>query len=186
LSRKGASPGWVASAGLFLLRAALGGLFVFAGLNKLFLNGVEPNPFAPESFAEAIMAFKLVDDDQLVTWATFMIPWTEIIAGAALILGLWSRGAALVIGLLLAAFIAAITSVIFRGIPVTNCSCFGQYKLLCGNDVAQFLKDQPPVGWCKVVENSILVLAAAVLLAHGGGRLSLDRLLSAGSGRRKA
>jgi uncharacterized membrane protein YphA (DoxX/SURF4 family) len=163
----------IASTLLLALRVALGGLFVFAAYNKLFAGR-----FAPETFQEAIAAYKVVADPALVEYATFIFPWVELLAGLGLILGFWTRASGLVIALMLAVFIGVIASVIFREIPMSSCSCFGKYKLLCGNAAIPPLKDQPAVGWCKVVENSILILLAAAASTYGGGLFSLDRLLA--------
>jgi uncharacterized membrane protein YphA (DoxX/SURF4 family) len=173
LSRAEPTLGPAADAGLLALRIALGGLFIFAGYQKLFAG-----PFAPENFAEAIQAYRVTSDVALIGYATMIFPWVEIIAGVALVAGLWTRASGLVIGLLLTAFIAAIASVIFREIPISSCSCFGKYKLLCGNEALGLFKDVPPVGWCKVGENGLMVLMATALWTRGGGRLSLDAVLA--------
>ncbi len=155
---------------LLALRLALGGLFVLAAYQKLFSG-----PFASQTFSESIRAFRVVEDVELVRLATFMIPWVELFAGLALILGLWTRAAAMVIGLLLSVFISGIVSVELRGL-VADCSCFGKYKLLCGNEAIPLFKGTKPVGWCKVGEDAAMALMAAALWAHGGGIVALDRL----------
>ncbi len=141
------------------LRLALGGLFCLAAASKLQ---------DPQSFADAIRAFQIVDHTRLghlITTATFTIPWVELTAGIMLILGLWTRAAALTIALALAAFIAGLYSVIHRGLDA-RCSCFGNLNLFCPE----------AVGWCQVVRNSLMLLPAAYLTWRGGGRASLDAL----------
>jgi uncharacterized membrane protein YphA (DoxX/SURF4 family) len=167
------------SAATLVLRLGLGGLFLFAAYQKLFAS-----PFSHQNFYEAIRAFRVVpataDWDWLLVAATFIIPWVELVAGVALVLGLWTRSAALVIGLLLMVFIAGIVSVTLRKWHA-DCSCFGQYKLLCGNkalpQALAVFRDAPAVGWCKVVEDGAMVLAAAAAWTWGGGLISLDRAL---------
>ena len=156
---------------VLVLRLALGGLFVLAAYQKLFAG-----PFASQNFSESIRAFRVVEDMELVRLATFMIPWVELFAGLALIAGLWTRGAALTVGLLLTVFIAGIVSVELRGL-VADCSCFGKYKLLCGNDAIELFKPPrtKPVGWCKVGEDAVMVLMATALCTYGGGWVALDR-----------
>lgn len=152
--------GWAESMGLQLpLRLALGGLFCLAAVSKLQ---------DPQTFAEAIKAFQVVDHvrlGHLVATATFVIPWVELVAGVMLILGLWTRAASLTIGLALVAFIAGLVSVIARGLDA-SCSCFGNLNLFCGK----------AVGACQVIRNSLMLLPAFYLAWRGSGRLGLDAL----------
>ncbi len=154
-------PGYAESILLIVpLRVALGGLFCIAAVSKLQ---------EPQTFAEAIKAFKVVDHialGHLIATAAFVIPWVELIAGAALVLGLWSRAAALTIALALAAFIAGLISVIARGIDA-SCSCFGNLNLFCPS----------AVGACQVIRNSVMLLPAVYLVWRGGGRIALDALI---------
>jgi uncharacterized membrane protein YphA (DoxX/SURF4 family) len=176
--------GLLGSGVLLALRLGLGGLFVVAAYQKLFAS-----PFSSQTFSESIRAFQMVESLELVRYATFMIPWVELLAGIALILGIWTRAAGMVISLLLAVFIAGIVSVTARELAV-DCSCFGKFKLLCGNQfafaegtaLARWLAT--PVGWCKVWEDAAMLVASAALWAHGGGRLALDRVLARGAGRK--
>jgi uncharacterized membrane protein YphA (DoxX/SURF4 family) len=140
------------------LRVGLGGLFCLAAFKKLQ---------DPQSFAEAIKGFRVVDHNQLgslISTGAFVIPWVEMIAGVLLILGLWSRASALAIGLALLAFIAGLVSVIARGIDA-SCSCFGDLNLFCSS----------AVGWCQVIRNLLLMVPAAYLVWRGGGLVALDR-----------
>jgi len=165
---------------VLVLRVVLGGLFLFAAYQKLFAS-----PFSHQNFLEAIKAFRVLpatpDWDWLLIGATYAIPWVELLCGLALVAGFWTRSAALVIGLLLSVFIAGIVSVTLRKWHA-DCSCFGQYKLLCGNKALPeplgLFREAPPVGWCKVAEDAVMVLAAAAVWTWGGGVISLDRALS--------
>lgn len=143
--------GWLA----FPARVLLGGLFVFAGVMKLS---------EPQLFAQAIGAFKFNLPDHAVVLATFATPWVEIIAGAALALGFWSRAAAALLALMLAAFIGAIVSVIQRKIDA-HCSCFGSFEIPCTG----------PVGLCHIIRNSVLLALAGICLRWGPGPLAIDR-----------
>lgn len=141
------------------LRFALAGVFLFAAYNKL-IN--------PQNFSESIQAFHMSLPDWMVLFATYAIPWTEVYCGVALVLGLWTRAAALVFTLLMGVFMVGIVSAINRGLPL-NCGCFGKFKLYCDG----------PLGWCKVRENGVLIGLAILLLVFGGGMASLDRLFRA-------
>lgn len=157
---------WVESIVLqFPIRVALGGLFAFAAFNKLG---------AVQSFAEAIKGFKVVDAEahgSLIVTAAFVVPWIEMIAGVLLVLGLWTRAAAAVLGLLTLGFIGALLHVITSDIHA-SCSCFGDLNPLCP-DV---------IGWCQVLRNLVLLVPAVYLVVRRGGVLSLDALCGARGG----
>lgn len=142
-----------------VVRILLGGIFIAAAYFKIR---------DPQTFAEAIQAFKMVQSDWLVLFGTHALPWIEMFAGTALVVGFWSRAAAFVIGGLLTVFIYALISAIQRGLGGTPCSCFGEYYLIC----------KEGVGWCKVVENSVLLFMALAILVDGGGAVSVDRLMA--------
>lgn len=154
-----AAMGWVA----LPCRLLLGGLFVLAAVLKVS---------SPMQFAEAIAGFKIVPA-HLVGVVTFVIPWTELVAGAMLLLGWWSRAAALVISALLLSFIAGVISVIIRGID-TKCSCFGDLEWPCGAGV----------GWCQVIRNLVMLAMAGVVLRWGPGPLAAEYLLTRDGPRR--
>lgn len=145
--------GWLT----FPLRLVLGGLFVFAGIIKL--ND-------PQQFVFSIIAFDLFPKhaDHAVKLLAFAVPWTEIITGVLLILGLWTRPAALVVSLMLASFVFGISSVMWRGLDVT-CGCFGKFEVPCTGNL----------GFCHLVRNTIMLLAALLILWKGPGALAIDR-----------
>lgn len=143
------------------LRLLLGGVFIYSGLMKLD---------DPLLFAQAIEKFKVtdpVDHEHLVKLATFAIPWTELLCGAALVVGMWTRAAALVLALALAGFMVLIWQVLARG-EAFECSCFGRLKLLCPTRLSR----------CNLYQNGVLTGLALVLLAGGAGRWSVDRLIA--------
>jgi len=140
---------WLAT----VLRVALGGLFVFAAMMKLA---------ELQQFAFAVKAFAILPD-HLSHLAAFVVPWIELIAGIGLLLGLWTRPAALVIGAMLAAFIAGIVSVIVRDLDVT-CSCFGKFEVPCTG----------PVGLCHVIRNLVLLALSLGVMWYGPGRMAVD------------
>jgi uncharacterized membrane protein YphA (DoxX/SURF4 family) len=150
---------------LLLLRLLLGGVFLFAAYQKLL---------DPQGAASTIEAFKFGAPDHLVMFGAYLVPWAELMVGAALVLGFWTRAAALLYTVAMASFIVAIFSVIQRDMDV-NCQCLGRFKLFCGG-IFDPVKDRP-LGLCKVVENGVLLGGALLLLAAGGGRLSLDRII---------
>lgn len=139
-------------------RLILGALFVFAAYVKLSM---------PQEFIESVRAFKIFDGkplpDHLATLATFALPWTEMACGILLILGLWTRSAALILASLLAVFIVALVLVL-RLPGEIECGCFGKFEIPCGKIV----------GPCHVVRNCVLLGLTGLVLVVGPGRLSFD------------
>jgi len=161
------------SVAAFALRYALAFIFLLAAWTKLQVM-LAPGPLAvvgvpgPVNFREAIEAYQMSLPTGLVHWATYAIPFTEVLVGVCLLLGLWVRGASLVFILLMGVFLYGILSVLNRGMSI-HCGCFGRLAFFC--DAAE------PISWCKVRENIGFASAAALLLLFGGGRASLDALV---------
>ncbi len=99
---------------LFTFRLVVGGIFIWAGLSKIF---------DPLGFAESIANYRAFPH-----WMTFftalVLPWLEMICGAFLVLGLFRRSSALLLSLLLASFLALVAVTLARGINI-DCGCFG-------------------------------------------------------------
>jgi uncharacterized membrane protein YphA (DoxX/SURF4 family) len=101
---------WVALA----FRLALGGVFLWAGVSK----AMDPHEFGLE-----IARYRMVPQEA-VNLMAILLPWIEIVAGAALVLGLWARAGAFVCLGLDVVFLIAITSALRRGLDI-SCGCFG-------------------------------------------------------------
>ena len=99
---------------LVIFRLVLGGLFVYAGVVKVL---------DPLDFAQNIRNYRLVGQS-LSFMAAAVLPWLEILAGAALAAGFWKRASALIISGLLVFFIVLTLVTIARGLDV-ECGCFG-------------------------------------------------------------
>jgi len=95
------------------VQIALGAIFVAASLPKLL---------DPPSFAQMIYNYRLVPGGAINAIALLM-PWLELLSGVALILGIWRRPAAAMIGAMLLVFIVAISINLARDNAV-NCGCF--------------------------------------------------------------
>lgn len=97
-----------------LFRLVLAGILGFAGLAKVF---------EPDGARTAVMAYRIFPPEwtSLLGWA---LPAFEILLAILLLLGLFTRWAALASGLLMVAFIAGIASVWVRGYSI-DCGCFG-------------------------------------------------------------
>jgi putative oxidoreductase len=98
--------------GVRILEVVLGGLFLYAGLQK-YLNAYE--------FAEAVLAYQLLPV-ALVGAAAAVLPWVEISAGLCLVVGLKRRSCLILLGGLVAGFLIAIFITMARGLNI-DCGC---------------------------------------------------------------
>jgi putative oxidoreductase len=99
----------------WILRIGLGAVFIYAGSAKL------PDI---QTFFWDIHHFDLTHPDVSIIMA-FLLPWLEIFAGLALIVGRLYFGAIAICGCLSAIFFGAISTAWFRGLDIT-CGCFGR------------------------------------------------------------
>lgn len=138
---------------LLFLRLQLAGLFGFAAYVKLT---------DPQSFAFSIKGFDILPD-RLAVLSTFAVPWTELLCAVCLVLGVWTRAAAILLTALIVVFIGAIASALARGLNV-SCGCFGAFELFC----------KGPLGGCNIAQNSVLLAETVLIAVFGYGRLGLD------------
>jgi uncharacterized membrane protein YphA (DoxX/SURF4 family) len=95
------------------VQIALGAIFVAAALPKIA---------DPPSFAHMIYNYRVLPAS-LINISALLMPWVELLAGLALILGVWTKPARWIIALLLATFMVAITINLLRGNAI-DCGCF--------------------------------------------------------------
>lgn len=118
-----------------VVRIALGGLFLYAGVLKAL---------DVRAFADDVANYQLLPG-ALVPVLAAALPWVEIGAGLALVVGRWSRAAALLVGALMAVFTVALVQAFARGIDLA-CGCFG---------------GTAPADWTTLVRDVALLAAAA-------------------------
>ena len=119
-------------------------------LGVIFIAAALPKIIDPPSFLHMVHNYKLVPQ-ALVPAMALTMPWIELLTGVALVLGIWRRTAAIIIGALLVVFIIAIGINIGRDNAV-NCGCFsvadanksheelmGDMKIVVLRDVAMLL-----------------------------------------------
>ncbi len=95
------------------VQIALGAIFIIAALPKIA---------DPPSFAHMIYNYRLVPSP-LINISALVMPWVELLAGLALILGAWKAAARTVVAIMLAVFIVAISINFFRDNAI-DCGCF--------------------------------------------------------------
>jgi uncharacterized membrane protein YphA (DoxX/SURF4 family) len=95
-------------------RLVTGGVWIWAGVVKL------PDPAVS---VQAVRAYQLLPSSAVPTVGQ-LLPVVEVVVGAALVLGILTRGAAVASALLFVLFVVGIASVWARGITI-DCGCFG-------------------------------------------------------------
>jgi uncharacterized membrane protein YphA (DoxX/SURF4 family)/rhodanese-related sulfurtransferase len=152
-----ATRGGARSAFVVLARVLIGALLISAAYSKI----LDPN-----EFAKGAIAYQAVPD----SWANLpaiVLPWMELITGLLLVIGAFTRGAALVASALFVAFTAMMWSALARGIVIENCHCFGFAE---------------PLSPLLIVRDVALLAAALVPLFAGAGALAADALCRPAAG----
>lgn len=138
---------------VFVSRLVVGAVLLAAGLLKF-------GHF--DSLASTIAAFRLpLLTPQVIAPLSIAIPCLEVLLGAYLVLGLFTRVAAIVAVLEFLLFAGAIASLVIRGIPAA-CGCFGP-------------GDTRPASWEEVARDLILAVLAAFIAWKAPGAWALDR-----------
>jgi uncharacterized membrane protein YphA (DoxX/SURF4 family) len=105
---------WLTARVQFVLAA----IFVVAGFGKIM---------DPPGFAHELHNFRLLPG-AAVNALALVLPWVEVVAGAALFLGIGRLASARIMGVLLTVFVLALTINLVRRHPV-DCGCFGGPKV---------------------------------------------------------
>jgi uncharacterized membrane protein YphA (DoxX/SURF4 family) len=139
---------------VFAARVILGAVFIYASLEKIQ---------HPGEFAQAIYNYRMVPD-ALINIMAIVLPWLELICGILIIVGVFVRGSALLIGAMLAVFIVALSSALMRGLDI-SCGCF---TLEGGRSIASN----------TLVEDILLIICAGIVLLYGGKAFSFKKGLN--------
>jgi uncharacterized membrane protein YphA (DoxX/SURF4 family) len=130
---------------LALCRIVTGGLFLYAASTKL------PDMAA---FAGEVANYRMLPASA-VPFVAALVVGVEVVAGIALVVGVFARPAAIAISGLLVVFIAGLSQALLRGIDL-KCGCFG------GEDVAT---------WWTVGRDVAMLLPALAVSLWGPGAL---------------
>jgi putative oxidoreductase len=147
-----------------LCRLAVGGTLVYAAIDKVL---------RPADFAQAVYNYHLVPMPLLHPFALVM-PWLEVVAGGALVLGVARRGAGLLAAILTAIFIVALGSALARGLDI-SCGCFhttGGHHVaasLLWRDAVMLAACMVPLVWAR--RDRIALGVAVARRSSGGSRV---------------
>jgi uncharacterized membrane protein YphA (DoxX/SURF4 family) len=122
------------------LRIVLGAIFVYAAYLKLHESW--------RLFAMDIDAYKILPSMFWVQLVARTLPWLELALGVWLITGIWLRGSATLLALLLMGFFGLMIWANVKGLEI-NCGCFGPGER---------------ISWITLLRDGSL-LGAALLLA---------------------
>ena len=131
------------------LQIALGAIFFAAALPKIA---------DPPSFAHMIYNYRILPAG-LINITALVMPWAEIIAGLALMLGIWRRPARWLIATMLVVFMVAITINLVRDNAI-DCGCFD--LSLAGRTHEERIRD---MWWVLIRDAGMLLMIAQMAWA---------------------
>jgi uncharacterized membrane protein YphA (DoxX/SURF4 family) len=150
---EGRAHGWLG----LVARLVTGSVWIVAGALKVT---------DPAASIAAVRAYELLPGS-LVEPVGTTLPALELVVGLALVVGAFTRGAAVVSALLFVAFVIGIASVWARGIEI-DCGCFG------GGGAREGATSSYP--W-EIARDLALLAASCYLVLLRRTRIALDNLL---------
>lgn len=141
-------------AAVFVVRVLVGGLLLATGILKIG---------HPADLAAAIAGFRLLPAGVIGPMA-LALPYIELLLGAYLVAGLFTRAAAVISAVQFGIYAAAIGSAVVRHIPA-NCGCFGP-------------GDRSVADWPHVAFDLLLAAASAFIAYGAPGAWAVDQRLA--------
>lgn len=138
-----------------LIRLTLGVVFIWAAWHKIIVPG---------EFALTVATYQMLPLS-LINLQAIGLPWVEVLVGAALILGLWTRESALITIGMNIMFIVAIIVTLYRGDEIM-CGCFASAD--AGHQI----------GWDLVIRDFGLLLLGVYLVWIGPRIGSVDSAIA--------
>ncbi len=120
----------------------------------------------PRGSARAVQAYEVLPFE-VAEYVGIALPWIEVIVGALLVVGLFTRANALIGTLLMVVFVVGIAQAWARGLTI-DCGCFGG-----GGQVAA---EETRYGR-EIARDLLFALCGAWLVARPRTSLSCDRAL---------
>lgn len=137
-------------------RVYLGVVFFMACIHKIG---------HPEVFALDVASYQFLPTE-LVNLFAIIVPWLEAVVAIMLIVGFRVRAAALLVALLMVAFMIALGSALAKGLEM-SCGCF-----------AAGVGEEDPISAMTMLRDSVWLVLALYVLAFDRDALGLDRLLT--------
>jgi uncharacterized membrane protein YphA (DoxX/SURF4 family) len=126
-----------------IIRMVLGTVFIYASWEKIL---------HPAQFAQAVANYHILTA-ALVNPVALILPWLELVCGIGLLIGLISRGSALIVAGLMMIFIVALGYSLIRGLDI-QCGCF---TLTVRNSVPLYI---------DILRDLVLLAMALITLGH--------------------
>jgi uncharacterized membrane protein YphA (DoxX/SURF4 family) len=145
---------WLSIAG----RLLLAGVFLWAGWPKLL---------DPDGTVRSVRAFQILPD-ALAPAFGYALPVVELAVAVLLLVGLFTRAAALVFAGMMVMFLGGIIAAWARGLSI-DCGCFGNTGTFVTDPVPGYIKD--------IVRDTAYLVVALAVARWPRGVLDADRLL---------
>ena len=143
------------------IRLVVGVVFIYAAYSKIA---------RPGDFAWNIAMYQMLHYRNINLLA-IILPWVEMICGITLILGLWTRGSAVVVCGMCIMFIWALLHAITHDIEMTSCGCFSQE----GAKALEAHRDT--VGTSLLYRDIAMLFATGYVWLFDTGRIGIDGLI---------
>jgi putative oxidoreductase len=136
---------------LLALRLVLGFIFIYAGAEKIS---------SPAVFTESISNYQLLNPF-MINVTAILLPWLEVFSGILLLSGAAVKENSFILSGLLAVFIITAVISLARGLDI-DCGCFGTTTVR--------------LGFTKILENTLLLIAGIILMIYGSDKMSVKNL----------